>query len=388
MREARRVSLMQTPVIPVIGELVRSNPGTISLGQGVVHYGPPPQAFERMSAALADHEIHKYKPVQGIPPLIEAIDEKLLAENGIRISNKNAVVVTAGGNMAFVAALLAIADPGDEIIVLTPYYFNHEMAVAMAGCVPVPVETDKNYQLRPDSIMAAITDRTRAIVTISPNNPTGAVYPESALREINRICAELGIYHVHDEAYEYFTYDGATHFSPGSIPGSEKHTISLFSLSKSYGFASWRVGYMVIPTHLMGAVKKILDTVVICPPVVSQFAALGALEAGPSYAREQILSIAEVRRLALKEMEALGNRCVIPPANGAFYFLICVDTDLEPMQMVERLVVEHKVAVIPGSTFGIEKGCYLRVAYGALQKDTVVEGIGRLVGGICAIVDS
>src|SRR5258708_39909162 len=155
MREARRASIMQTPVIPVIGELVRNNPGTISLGQGVVHYGPPPQAFARMTAALADHEIHKYKPVQGIPPLIDAIEQKLFAENSIRVSDENAVVVTAGGNMAFVAALLAIADPGDEVIVLTPYYFNHEMAVAMAGCVPVAVQTDENYQPQPDAIMSA-----------------------------------------------------------------------------------------------------------------------------------------------------------------------------------------------------------------------------------------
>src|SRR5258708_18645095 len=120
MREARRATIMQTPVIPVIGELVRNNPGTISLGQGVVHYGPPPQAFERMSAALADHEIHKYKPVQGIPPLIEAIEQKLQAENGIRISENNAVVVTAGGYMAFVAALAAHAAPRACVIVLSP----------------------------------------------------------------------------------------------------------------------------------------------------------------------------------------------------------------------------------------------------------------------------
>src|SRR5262245_4923458 len=131
MREARRAAIMQTPVIPVVGALVRSNPGTISLGQGVVHYGPPPRAFERMSAALADNEIHKYKPVHGIPPLVDAIERKLAADNGISISDQNAVVVTAGGNMAFVASLLAVADPGDEVILQIPYYFNHEMAVAM-----------------------------------------------------------------------------------------------------------------------------------------------------------------------------------------------------------------------------------------------------------------
>jgi aspartate/methionine/tyrosine aminotransferase len=126
-------------------------------------------------------------------------------------------------------------------------------------------------------IEAAITPRTKAVVTVSPNNPTGAVYPESALREVNRICRERGVYHIHDEAYEYFTYGNARHFSPGSIAGSADHTISIFSLSKSYGFASWRIGYQVIPDHLFGAVNKVQDTVLICPPVVSQYAAVGAM---------------------------------------------------------------------------------------------------------------
>src|SRR5205807_2533015 len=118
-----------------------------------------------------------------------------------------------------------------------PYYFNHEMAVTMADARPVVVKTDENYQLRPDAIRQAITSRTRAIVTVSPNNPSGAVYGEAALREVNELCRSRGLYHIHDEAYEYFTYEGARHFSPGSITGAQGHTISLYSLSKAYGFA-------------------------------------------------------------------------------------------------------------------------------------------------------
>src|SRR5262249_9123741 len=147
------------------------------------------------------------------------------------------LVITAGGNMAFMNALLAIADPGDEIILQAPYYFNHEMAVTMANCRPVLVATDANYQLQPDAIAAALTSRTRAVVTISPNNPTGAVYPEAALRAVNELCRRHGVFHIHDEAYEYFVYGGARHFSPGSIPGAGAHTISLYSMSKAYGFA-------------------------------------------------------------------------------------------------------------------------------------------------------
>jgi aspartate/methionine/tyrosine aminotransferase len=296
------------------------------------------------------------------------------------------VVVTAGGNMAFVDALLAIADVGDEVILPSPYYFNHAMAVTMAGARVVTVPTLGDFQLDPESIRRAITPRTRAVVTVSPNNPTGAVFREDALREVNEICARAGVYHVSDEAYEYFTYGEARHFSPASIPGSERHTISLFSLSKAYGFASWRIGYMVIPERLAGAVSKIQDTLVICPPVVSQVAALGALEAGVEYCRGQLRSIAGTREAVLRELDRLGEGCTVAPAEGALYFILRVRTDLSDVALAERLVREHRVAVIPGSTFGMGAGCSLRLSYGALDADSVAEGIGRLARGLESLV--
>src|ERR687886_86941 len=383
-----RMQAVQSPLIPIIGELIRNNPGTISLGQGVVYYGPPPEAIARLPEFLADPENHKYKLIQGIPPLLSAIAAKLQTDNGIEVDEQNSIVVTAGSNMGFMNAVLAITSPGDEIILQTPYYFNHEMAIVMASCRPVVVSTDENYQLRPDAIVNAITEKTRAVVTISPNNPTGAVYPEAALREVNDICRNHGIYHISDEAYEYFPYNGVKHTSPGAFPHSSKHTISLYSLSKAYGFASWRIGYMVIPEHLLVPVKKIQDTIIICPPVISQYAALGALQAGVGYCREKIEAIASVRELALDSLKRLEDLCAITPADGAFYFFLKVHTKLGAFELAERLIREHRVAVMPGTTFGMDDGCYLRVAYGALQKETVAEGIERLVRGLQAIVDS
>jgi aspartate/methionine/tyrosine aminotransferase len=373
---------VQPPIIPIVAELLRQHPDAISLGQGVVNYGPPPEAIAQIERFLADPQNHKYKPVIGLPELVEAYAQKLAAENGIRTGDAARVVVTAGGNMAFMNAVLAIADPGDEFILQSPYYFNHEMAVTMANCRPVLVPTDAQYQLQPEAIARAITRHTRAVVTVSPNNPTGAVYSEESLREVNRLCRERGIYHIHDEAYEYFVYDGARHFSPGSIEGAAGQTISVFSLSKSHGFASWRIGAMVVPAHLLEAVRKIQDTILICAPVISQFAAIGALQAGPAYCRGKIAELAEVRRLVLRELSGLGERCDVPRADGAFYFLIRLQTQLHPMQVVERLVREHGVAVIPGTAFGQDEGCHLRVAYAALKADTVAEGIGRLVRGV------
>lgn len=386
-QNATRMQAVQSPIIPVVGELIRQNPGTISLGQGVVSYGPPPEAIAQISQFLTNPNLHKYQAVQGIPALLEQIATKLKTENGIETGRDSQIVVTAGSNMGYLNAILAITEPGDEIILQTPYYFNHEMAIQIAGCYPVKVSTDENYQLRLDAIQQAITERTRAIVTISPNNPTGVIYPEADLRKINELCASYGIYHITDEAYEYFTYDNSVHFSPGSISGSAQHTISLYSLSKAYGFASWRIGYMVVPAHLLTSVMKIQDTNVICPPVISQYAALGALQVGVDYCRHHLAVIAKVRQQALDELRQIHHLITVPAANGAFYFLLRVLTQLTSMQLVERLIQEHKVAVIPGSTFGMDQGCYLRVAYGSLQEDTASEGIRRLVHGLKAVLE-
>ncbi|MBD2096618.1 pyridoxal phosphate-dependent aminotransferase [Trichocoleus sp. FACHB-591] len=381
-----RMQAVQSPIIPIVGELIRQYPGTISLGQGVVYYGPPPEAIAQIPQFLADPTNHLYKANEGIPPLLEAIAAKLHRFNRIEINEQNAVVVTAGSNMAFMHALLAITSVGDEVILQMPYYFNHDMAITIAGCRPVFVPTDENYQLRPEAIAQAITERTRAVVTISPNNPTGVVYPKAALQAVNQLCRDRGIYHISDEAYEYFTYNGVPHISPGSFAGSDPHTISLFSLSKAYGFASWRIGYMVIPASLSVAVKKVQDTILICPPVISQYAAVGALQTGIAYCREHLHAIAEVRHLVLSELQHLDHLCTVAPTEGAFYCFLKVHTDLPAMQLIERLIREHRVAVLPGDTFGMTEGCYLRIGYGALQKETATAGIERLVKGLQSIL--
>ncbi len=385
MYDCRRMQSVQSPIIPVVGELIRSNPGTISLGQGVAYYGPPPEAIEAIGKFTSDPENHKYKLVQGIPELLDSIERKLESENNIRL-NGSKIVVTAGANMGFMNAVLAITDPGDEIILQLPYYFNHEMAIVIADCKAVCVPTDDDYQLQPEAIAAAITGRTRAVVTISPNNPTGAVYRESDLRRVNEICRSKGIYHISDEAYEYFTYDEASHFSSGSIKGAGEYTISLFSLSKAYGFASWRIGWMVIPERLYMPIKKIQDTILICPAVVSQWAAIGAMGAGRQYCREKLQMTTEIRRILLDELKNIADLVTVPRADGAFYFLLRVHKNADPMEIVRELIEKHKVAVIPGMTFGMEDKCYLRVAYGALQKATASEGIGRLVKGLKQIL--
>ncbi|MEE8321752.1 MAG: pyridoxal phosphate-dependent aminotransferase [Gammaproteobacteria bacterium] len=384
---SHRMQSVQAPIIPIVGDLIRKTPGTISLGQGVVYYGPPAAVMEKLQTFGQSIENHKYGPVEGIPELLSAFKTKLKTENNIDTGNGSRIIVTAGANMAFLNALLATTDPGDEIILQVPCYFNHEMAVCMVNCKAVLVSTDHNYQLCPDRIKACINERTRAIVTVSPNNPSGAVYPHSVLREINDICKQHGIYHISDEAYEYFTYNDASHFSSGSIAGANEHTISLFSLSKAYGFASWRIGYMVVPEHLAMSIMKAQDANLICPALASQHAALGALDAGKDYCREKLSVIKAVRNRMLEELQSISSFCTTPVTDGAFYFLIKIDTDISSMELTKRLICEHRVAVIPGDTFGLQQACYLRVAYGALEQKPALEGIQRLTHGISAIVN-
>jgi aspartate/methionine/tyrosine aminotransferase len=379
------MAAVQAPIIPVIAELIRQTPGTISLGQGVVHYGPPDAALAAAREFGGRPEQHRYGPVQGMPELLERIERKLTQENSVAVGPGRRLLVTAGANMGFLNALFAIADPGDEVILPLPWYFNQEMAVRMLNCVPVGVATDENFQLSLDAIRAALTPRTRAVVTISPNNPSGAVYPEATLRAVNALCRERGLYHISDEAYEYFTYGAARHFSPAAIEGSEAHTIALHSLSKAYGFASWRIGYQVLPAHLYDSVLKAQDTNLICPALVSQAAAAAALDAGSAYCRSHLEGIGRVRKMVLEELRTVGDICRIPPAEGAFYMLLKVETGLDSLTLAERLIREHGVAVIPGVAFGLAESCYLRVAYGALEPATAEAGIRRLTAGLRAL---
>jgi len=384
--QSRRMEAVSSPVIQDVAILTRENPGTISLGQGVVHYRPPQQALDAIVEFGHTVGDNHYQAVTGIPELLSGLTRKLAAENDIDVSETQSLVVTAGSNMAFFHTLLAICDPGDEVVIMTPFFFNHEMAIRMASCTPVAVATDDDYQPDLEALEAALSDRTRAVVTVSPNNPAGAVYDRETLTAINKLCGERGLYHISDEAYEYFTYGDETHFSPGSLENSE-HTISLFSFSKAYGLASWRVGYMVAPAALWKSLSKSQDTILICPPLISQRAALGALQAGPAYCRPMIDAIGEVRLSCLNHLSQLGTSCRVAPTSGAFYLLVEVDTKLGAMELVERLIREHRVAAIPGSSFGIEDRCLIRLSYGALEPQTAVEGMGRLVEGLKRILE-
>jgi aspartate/methionine/tyrosine aminotransferase len=385
MRPGKTITSVQAPIIPQVSEWTRQTPGTLSLGQGMVAYPPPAAALQAIENFGKQAAHHLYGAAFGHPELLELIIAKLRLENNLKVENGYRIMVTAGSNMAFLNVLLAIADPGDEIILPLPYYFNHEMAIRMLNCVPVTVPTDARFQLHVDVLNAAITDKTRAIVTISPNNPSGAVYPEADLRAVNQLCRDHGLYHISDEAYENFTYGKVKHFSPASISGSENHTISLFSLSKAYGFAGWRIGYMVFPDALLPALTKVQDTNLICPPTITQFAAIGALKTGSAYCQSQLMQLSKIRESVISQLLTVSDQCAVALTEGAFYFLLKLHTDKKDIDIVKSLIADFKVAAIPGSAFGLEDSGYLRVSYGMLDENSAQEAMQRLVNGIGAL---
>ena len=385
---SQRVAAVDAPIIPTIAALVREHPGTISLGQGVVNYGPPKEWVAALPELMQDSALNKYQSVMGLGELIEMIERKLLHENQIKVDHDAMVMVTAGSNMAFLNAVLAVSEPGDEFILPTPYYFNQEMAIRLCGCVPVLVPTRSDWQLDVDALAAAITPKTRAIITVSPNNPSGAVYSQPELTAVNLLCANKGLYHFSDEAYESFTYEGETHFSPASITGASQHTLSFFSLSKNYGMASWRVGYMVFPASLAQAMNKVQDTNLICPPVISQLLAIEALKQGKSWIGPKIQALSSVRHDVHRALDTLGDLVSFPRTAGAFYVLMRLPplaAAHSPMDFTNHMTREHKVVTIPGFAFGLTdqpSGNYQRLSYGALDAASVNEGVNRFISAV------
>ncbi len=388
---AGRMAAVADPVIAQVGALMRQRPDALSLAQGMVSWGPPEavrQAVVR-SMAEADRRLDRYGPVQGEEALLEAVRQELTEVRGLDLEGSE-LLVTAGSNMAFHAIAQVLCDPGDEVLLPLPFYFNHAMAIRLAGGVPVPVAA--GLVPDPERLAAAITPRTRAIVTISPSNPSGLVAPPEVLAAINTLCHRHGLLHVSDEAYADFIHGTVPHGSPGRRPGSGGHTVSLFSLSKAYGMAGWRVGYAAVPRQLMGALAKVQDTVLICPPQVSQRAALAALEAGPAWCRPHIAALGERRRqlfdaVAAARAGGLALELLGPP-DGAFYGLLRFPCALGGEPLMRHLVLGHGVAALPGDSFGLPQAggqALLRLSYGMLEAGALAEALGRLFEALAVL---
>lgn len=381
---AQRLGAVLSPVIPQVSALMRQRPDCLSLAQGMVGWGPPAAVGTAVAAALVapPAELHRYGPMAGDGELLEAVRRELEERRGLDLA-ESTLLVTAGSNMAFHAVVQALCDPGDEVLVPLPWYFNHAMAIQLAGGIPVPVAG--GLVPDPSHLAAAIGPRTRAIVTVSPNNPSGVVIPPAVLSAINHLCAEHGLLHLSDEAYAAFVHGAVPHHSPGSAPGSGAHTASFFSLSKSHGMAGWRIGFAAVPRALLDPLTKVQDTVLICPPRLTQRAAVAALAEGPAWVAERVRSLQPRRQQLLAAVARAEGLAVVGEPDGAFYALVEAPWTGEEEELLAHLVLGHGVAALPGGSFGLPPRSgrvILRLSYGLLGEAELADAMVRLANAL------
>jgi len=352
----------------------------VDLGQGVPFYGPPREAMFAAAEALQKESGFRYSPDSGFPDLRETIARKLASENGVEADPNSNIMVTAGANQAFANAILSITRPGDHILVLSPYYFNHVMAIQLAGCKPVVIDTDRNYQPIVERIRERTSKRARAVVLVSPSNPTGAVYSKDTIKEIGALCARNALYLITDETYEHFVYDDTKFVSALSLDREIEHTISLFSFSKSYGMSGYRIGYAVFPAGIYREMLKVQDTLTICAPSALQVAAEVAMKIGAAYPNQFIPRIEKVRKIFIDRLTGL-DLVEMPVTKGSYYFLLRLRMQKSDWNVAKKLIEEYGVITIPGRVFGTRFPA-LRLAYANVDESTAEKGISRLEKGL------
>ena len=355
----------------------------ISLGQSVPFFGPPPQMLDAVREALDSFgpRLHTYGPDAGIPELRNALARKLREFNGAPFDPDTQLLVTPGSNQAFMVVMTTILEPGDEVAIASPYYFNHHMAIELSGGVvkEIPLSEEDGFQMRMEDVESALTERTKAVVIVSPNNPTGTVYRPEEIALITRELSERGIYVISDDAYEVFCYDGARHTSVAGVAGAGDNVITLGSLSKTFGMTGWRIGYIAASAELCRQALKVQDAMAICAPIISQVAAAAALERMPEYPLSKIGELEHRRRLlesALDRIPALHWE----KTDGALFGMVRTDVAGRDRELAWELLEQAQVLTVPGSAFGRQWEGFLRISYGCSPRDRYEEALSRLTG--------
>jgi aspartate aminotransferase len=358
----------------------------IGFGAGEPDFPTPDYIVEAAAAACAVPRYHKYTPAAGLPELREAIAAKTARDSGLTAAASQ-VLVTNGGKQAVYQTFATLLDPGDEVLMPTPYWTTYPESIALAGGVPVPVLTDENsgYLVSVEQLEAHRTDRTKVLLFVSPSNPTGAVYPPELVAEIGRWAADSGIWVVTDEIYEHLVY-GAARFAsmPVVAPEIADRCVVLNGVAKTYAMTGWRVGWMIGPADVIKAATNLQSHATSNVCNVAQAAALAAVS-GDLAAVEVMRTAFDRRRQLMTAMlnEVPGVVCPLP--EGAFYCYPSVKGVLgkqiagrrpgSSTELAELLLDEADVAVVPGEAFGTNG--YFRLSC-ALGDADLEEGIGRV----------
>lgn len=358
-------------------ELRRQGVDLVALTAGEPDFDTPEHVKEAARRALAQGKT-KYAPPAGIPELREALAEKFRRENGLSVTPEE-TIVTVGGKQALFNLFQAILDPGDEVIVLSPYWVSYPEMVRFAGGVPVVVETlpEEGFVPDPGRVARAVTPRTKALVVNSPNNPTGAVYPKEVLAELARLAVEHDFYLVSDEIYEHLIYEGE-HFSPGQL--APEHTLTVNGAAKAFAMTGWRIGYACGPKEVVRAMADVSSQSTTSPDTIAQWAALEALtnlEASRAFIATAREAYRRRRDLLLEGLFALGLKAVRP--QGAFYVLLDTSPIAPDEVQAARRLLEAGVAVVPGTDFAAFGHVRLSYATSEANLEKALKRMGSLL---------
>jgi aspartate aminotransferase len=374
-------------------ELQAAGQDIVGLGAGEPDFGTPEHITEAAIASLREGKT-RYTSPTGIPELKRAISEKLLRENGVSIPPQQ-VVVTSGAKHAVSNILQTLINPGDEIVIPSPYWVTYPELVKLYGGTPVflPTSVETGYKITPKQLEAAITPRTKALILCNPSNPTGMVYGRSDLEAFARILVKHDVYVVADEIYEHIIYDGRVPVSIASL-GDDIAALSLIvnGLSKSYAMTGWRVGYFAGPAPIAKAIGALQSQATHHPANVSQYAAVAALDGGLDFVHKMLEEFTRRRDFVVASLRAIPG-VVAPLPEGAFYALPEVSafygkktpagkTIVGSLDLCEYLLADHLLAVVPGKAFGDDRS--IRLSY-ANSMEKLHRAMDRLRAGLTAL---
>ncbi len=354
-------------------------------GRDVVNFSggeadlPTPQGIVQAGVRALQEGYTRYTEDAGLPELREALCRKMARENGLRYS-PDEVIITGGSKWALFMALQVLCDPGDEVLIPSPYWPTYREQVRLAGARArlIPTHREHGFKVTGGELAAAVSEKTKGLILNNPSNPTGAVYTREELGELVEICAGEGLFVLADEIYEHFVFDGPGHVSIAAL-GEEigSRTITVGGCSKNYSMTGWRVGYGAGPAEVIAAMRRLQSQTTSSANAAAQKAAAAALDGGPlTPLREEL----RVRRDALVAgLEGLPGFSVLPPAGGFYVFARIPSRSAGPAAsaaLASALLEEASVALLPGSAFGAEG--YLRLTFAPTPLPRIEEGVRRL----------
>jgi aminotransferase len=366
MRIANRVNQIGKSAIHEMTRLSKEVDDVAFLSWAKPTSDTPEHIKEAAITAIRNGQVGGYSESSGLPELLEAIAEKLYRDNQIK-AHAGQIIVTVGAIEGLAAAVMAVIDPGDEVILPTPTYSTHirQVKIASGNPVLVPLIEEEGFRLDVPAIKQAITSKTRAIMFCTPSNPTGTVFPEQDLQQVAELALENNLMVITDEAYEYFVFDEHKHFSIASIPEMQENTISTFTFTKTYAMTGWRIGYLHAHEALVPQITKVHIPFSICAPVVSQYTALAALQGAQDCVTEFKNHYFSARNLMCERLDRLAHVFEYQKPGGSYLMFpkILTNEGRDSTAFCKRLLKEGHVSTTPGIAFGPTGQGHLRLSF-------------------------